>query len=40
MAKLSQLHSQAQLLSEERGVRLTPQRKRVYEIILERKRIK
>lgn len=35
MANISQLITQAQLLSEQRGVRLTPQRRQVYQIILE-----
>lgn len=38
MANLSQLITRAQSLCEQRGVRLTAQRERVYEIIVESKR--
>lgn len=38
MANLSQLIARAQSLCEQRGVRLTAQRKRVYEIIVQSKR--
>lgn len=38
MANLSQLIARAQSLCEQRGVRLTAQRERVYEIIIQSKR--
>lgn len=38
MANLSQLIARAQSLCEQRGVRLTAQRERVYEIIVQSKR--